>query len=118
MQADTLDFLYFVPVPVTNRDVVINEFMADPSPPNSLPNAEFIELYNASNKVFDLNGWTLGDGSSVSALSNFILKPNEYIIICRQSDENLFSVYGNTQGQASFSTLVNGGDKITLFEPS
>ncbi len=118
MQADTLDFLYFVPVPVTNRDVVINEFMADPSPPNSLPNAEFIELYNASNKVFDLNGWTLGDGSSVSALSNFILKPNEYIIICRQSDENLFSVYGNTQGQASFSTLVNGGDKITLFDPS
>ena len=75
-------------------------------------------MYNASNKVFDLNGWTLGEGSSASTLSTFILKPNEYLIICKQSDENLFSAFGKTQGQLTFSTLVNGGDKITLSDPS
>jgi hypothetical protein len=118
IQNDTLGFLYFIPVAAMFRDLVINEFMADPSPPKLLPNAEFIEIYNASNKVFDLTNWTLGDGSSSATLTNYILKPNDYLIVCKQSDEALFSSFGDVQGQVVFPSLNNSGDKIVLTDPN
>ena len=36
----------------------------DPSPSVGLPDEEFIEVYNKSNKIFNLDGWLIGDASS------------------------------------------------------
>jgi hypothetical protein len=64
MVLDSAAFLYLpIGTPVFH-EVVINEIMADPSPVVGLPNTEFIELYNRSAQNFNLNGWTLTDGSS------------------------------------------------------
>lgn len=114
IQKDTLDFLYFIPVPAIRRDIVINEFMADPSPPNSLPNVEFIELYNASDKPFDLNNWTLGDASSSVVLTNYLLKPGEYVIVCTQANETLFSPFGDVLSLSNLPSLNNSEDEIHL----
>ena len=63
-------------------DVLINEFMADPSPArDSLPNVEYIELYNRSNNVVQLKNWKLINGSEITVLSDFILKPNSFITL-------------------------------------
>ncbi|MFT6945665.1 MAG: hypothetical protein ACJARP_000070 [Vicingaceae bacterium] len=114
MLTSALTFTYFVPATAVYRDIVINELYPDFSPSSGLPDAEFLELFNASNKVFDLNNWLVSDGTSSSTLSNHILRPREYLIICPQASAADFLSYGTVQGQTSFPTLNNTGDNITL----
>ena len=77
---------YFVADIPQYRDVVINEFMADPSPPSSLPDAEFIELWNYSNNYFDLKNWLVGDNTTLVKLPQYNLAPYEFVIICSKAD--------------------------------
>ena len=114
MVTDTLSFFYFESVPAAYRDLVINEFYPDPSPSNGLPGGEFVEIYNASNKVFDLNGWEIADGSSSRILPSHIIQPQEYVIICNSSDATAFQVYGTVVSVSSLPALNNGGDAIRL----
>ena len=107
-------FFYFIPTPAEKRDVVINELYPDFTPSNGLPESEFIELFNASNKIFDLNGWVLSDGTSNATLANHILRPSEYLIICPPTAALDYSNFGATQDLISFPTLNNTGDNITL----
>jgi hypothetical protein len=107
-------FFYFIPVPSAYRDVVINELYPDFAPTNGLPESEFVELFNASIKVFDLNGWVLSDGTSNATLGNHILRPGEYLIVCPSTAAIDFLSYGAVQGVTSFPTLNNTGDNITL----
>ncbi len=110
----TQNFTYFVPVPANFRDIVINELYPDFTPTNGLPEAEFVELFNASNKVFDLNGWVISDGTSNGVLGSHIFRPGDAIILCNQAAVVNFQPFGTTQGLNSFPTLNNTGDAITL----
>ncbi|MFT7084567.1 MAG: hypothetical protein ACJAV5_000273, partial [Vicingaceae bacterium] len=114
MQTSTQNFTYFVPVPADSRDIVINELYPDFTPSNGLPEAEFVELFNASDKIFDMNGWVISDGTTNSTLSNHLLRPSEYLIICPSASTSDFLSYGTVQGLASFPTLNNTDDNITL----
>jgi Lamin Tail Domain/CHU_C Type IX secretion signal domain/Bacterial Ig-like domain len=96
------------------HDVLINEIMADPSPVVGLPNTEFVELYNRSSSNFDLNGWTLTDGSSTASIGNYILPAGGYLIICSNADTALFTPFGPRIGVASFPSLNNAGDNLLL----
>jgi hypothetical protein len=110
----TKDFFYFQAMPATEKDVIINEIFPDPSPIVGLPGFEFIELYNRSNKAFDLSGWTITDGSSIGTLTTFILQPNEYVILSPTAAVAEFSLVGNTLGVANFPSLNNDGDALVL----
>ena len=57
--------------------------MADPAPPNGLPNAEFIELYNRTkDKTFDLKGYKIYNGATPNIIDvSFKLKPEHYVLI-------------------------------------
>ena len=67
---------------VAPYDILINEFMADPAPPVGLPNVEFIELFNRSNKTIQLKDFKIVNGMSVSTvLRDFMLKPAGYVVI-------------------------------------
>ena len=80
------DFVYFIPVAASFKDIVINEIFADPTPQIGLPAGEFIEIYNASNNVFDIDGWYISDGSSNKSLGSHILIPGEHLILCAEDD--------------------------------
>tara|TARA_R110002072_G_scaffold213807_1_gene371013 strand:+ start:557 stop:3178 length:2622 start_codon:yes stop_codon:yes gene_type:complete len=110
----TQNFTFFIPATADLRDIVINELYPDFSSTNGLPDGEFVELYNASNKLFDLADFTLSDPSSTTQLKSEIFRPNDYIIICSESMVNDFAPYGKVMGVASFPTLNNGGDIIQL----
>jgi hypothetical protein len=108
------NFTYIAPVTAAYRDVLISEIFADPSPVISLPDAEFVELFNASNKTFDLAGWTISDGTTTAAIPSHAFTPGEYVILCLNADTADFSVFGTVAGLSSFPSLNNAGDNMEL----
>ncbi|MEM6360266.1 MAG: lamin tail domain-containing protein, partial [Bacteroidota bacterium] len=105
---------YFQQPELEPRDIIISEILADPDPPNDLPTGEFVEIFNRSNKVFNLNGWRLSDLSSSSVLGEVYIFPNEYWIICSEENIDEYITSGKTMGLKDLPTLNNGGDVIAL----
>lgn len=102
--------------PPQKYEIIINEIFADPAPQVGLPNAEFVEIRNRSDRALNLNGWRLNEGSStVSLLPAFVLLPDSYLIICPLANVGDFMMYGNVFGMSSFA-LTNGGEMLTLLD--
>lgn len=111
-------FFYFVEQPAENKDIIISEIMAAPKADNTLPNAEYIELFNRSSKTFDLENWTLSDPSSTGTLSSYFLQPGAYLILTSTNSASAFSTYGEVLGISNFPTLNNDGDQLVLHAAS
>ncbi len=110
--ANSVDnFFYFVPDVALPFDVLITEFMADYSPSQGLPEIEYIELYNNSNKTFDLANWTISDASTSVTLGSYVLAPNQYVILADTTSSGFgqFNIL-----QTSIPSLNNSGDDIIL----
>ena len=112
--AQSVSFLYLVPDQPGLRDVIFNEFLPDPTPSQGLPEEEFIELYNRSNKVIDLDGWTFSDSSGTVTLPAHVLLPGEYVLIVASADVALFAPFGAVITPGSLPALNNGGDDMVL----
>ena len=111
--ANTSSFSFSL-APASLYSLVINEIMADPSPlVSTLPEAEYIELYNKNNFSINLYGYTLLNGSSSSMLGCATIAPNDYLIICNANDVDAFANYGKTLGNFGFS-ISNSGQQIQL----
>lgn len=109
-------FLYYNAINPQPGDIIITEIYADFSPPNGLPAAEYIEIYNASANIYNLHNWTFTDASSVAGnLNPYFLFPGDYLVICKNTTLSLFSAIPNTMGIGPFATLNNGGDNLQLF---
>ena len=114
------DNIYFgneIPPAVINtpnvRSVVINEIYADPTPSNGLADAEYIELFNADSVPFELSGWKLVNSTSEKTLPNFLLNPQQHVIICDAINASLFP---NSIGIPALTALTNSGDSLTLLD--
>ncbi|MCT4579914.1 MAG: lamin tail domain-containing protein [Flavobacteriales bacterium] len=114
MNASQHDFLYFVAVTASYKDLVINEIFADPSPQYGLPSGEFIEIYNASSHIFNLSNWTIGDASSDEQLGNYTLLPNEYVIIADDAYSFEYSIFPNSIIVSSLPSYNNSTDDVVL----
>ena len=115
----SLDVLYVVPETPLPGEVVINEIMADPSPPVGLPDAEFIELLNTTtNKTFDLAGWQYSDGGSTFTLPATLLAPGGHIILTSAASVPLFTAFGTVIAPSGSLSLTNTGDPVVLADPS
>lgn len=110
----TEPFIYVIPSPAGFRDVVINEFMCDPTPFVGLADAEFVELFNTSNNYIDLSGWKLGDASSFGTVGTHIIGPGEYALLVSTTNSTLFAFYPNVVEVTSFPSLNNSSDDIIL----
>jgi hypothetical protein len=95
------------------QDLIITEIMADPTPTHGLPEKEYLELYNRSDKAINLNRIRLQIGTSVQTFGNFTIQPKEYIILCEKADEVTFSKYGKVLVINAF-TLNNTGSTVLL----
>ncbi len=113
---DSANFLFAQGEIADPFDIIINEFMADPTPQVGLPDAEFVEIYNRSNKVIDLDGYGLASGGSPQVLPAYLLLPGEYVVVTDDGNLSGFSALGvtNIVVVGSFAALTNGGDVITL----
>jgi len=112
---ETTDVLYFVPDEALPGEVVINEIFADPTPIIGLPEAEFIEVFNAtSNKTFDLADWTIGDGSSTGTFPSIPLTPGAFAILTDDTSAPQYAGFGTVVSIGSFPSLNNDGDPLEL----
>ncbi len=108
-------FLPFFVTAQNRYDVVIDEIMADQTPPVSLPSNEWIELKNVSPNPINLLNWRIGDLTGQSGpMPNFILQPDSFVIICTGSAVAAMQVYGRVISVTSFPSLDNDGDLIYL----
>ncbi len=112
----TSNFSFYTP---KLYDIVIDEIMADPSPPVALPNNEWIELKNTTAFPINLLGWRIGDITGQSgAMPAFVLQPDSFVIVCTGSAVAAMMAYGNVIAVTSFPSLDNGGDQLSLYDAS
>ncbi|QSE98281.1 lamin tail domain-containing protein [Fulvivirga lutea] len=114
INTEIVDFIYVIPDIAELRDVIINEIFADPDPVVGLPAAEFVEIYNRSDKTFDLANWTFSDATSSAILPTYNLLPDGYVILTSNANADLFTSYGDVISMSNLSTLNNPGDQLTL----
>ena len=114
MATQNIPFTYYETEPATFRDIIFNELLPDPSPVVGLPEQEFVELYNRSDKFIDLGGMKFIDPSATATLPSHVLSPGEHIILCRIQDVGLFSPFGTVMGLSPWPTLNNASDSLWL----
>lgn len=114
------DFVYIKTEAAAEFDVLINEFMADPSPSVGLPEVEWIELFNRSNKWIDLKTLTISDGSgSPQALPSYLLAPDSFVVLCTPAGAPLLTPFSTrVLGVSGLPSLNNTGDLLILGDAS
>ncbi|TAH29670.1 MAG: hypothetical protein EAZ06_05855 [Cytophagales bacterium] len=101
------------------HELIIAEVMIDPrgnaQPLNPLPDREYIEVYNRTAKILNLKNCKLiDDGTAYLIESETLLYPQEYALLVKNTDVNLFQSFGKVIGFTSFPSLVNSADTLLL----
>ncbi|WP_424962974.1 lamin tail domain-containing protein [Ekhidna sp.] len=108
-------FEYLVFEEATELDIVINEFMAAPSEESGLPNEEYVEIFNRSEKFINLENWTVSDAAGPSSgFPSATLRPDEFLILTSSGNGALFTGFGEVLEISSFPALNNSGDDIII----
>lgn len=97
-----------------NYPVFINEILADPSPQAGLPEVEFVELFNPTEKTVNLKGMYYGDESVLHKFSYGEIAPRSYLILCPEKDLSIFTSFGNVIGLPVWPSLANENDVLFL----
>ncbi|MES2628181.1 MAG: lamin tail domain-containing protein [Bacteroidota bacterium] len=103
------DFPGKSPVP---GDLVFSEIMADPSPSKGLPEVEYIELVNRSDRELDLYGCRL---NNIGFAAHFTVRPGQYFLV---TDSAAVTRFGDSIAicplKLGASFLTNTGKLLTL----
>ncbi len=98
-------------------EIRINEVMADESPSVGMPLTEYVELFNTTNKTFNLAGYKICNDNSCGTIQTSTLEPNGYLLITPTSGLSLFTGI-NAINATSFPGLKNAGDEVILMNPT
>jgi len=93
------------------HEIRITEIMADPEPSAGLPEVEYLEIYNATDQLLDLNACTLSDATSTTQLSGYIL-PKSYRVLCTSSNAHHFGE--SALPVSGFPSLNNTGEPLVI----
>ena len=98
-------------------DVVIDEILADPSPPVLLPETEYLEVTNTTNKNISLFGWQIMVNSRRAILPKKEIGSGEYRILLDAISAPDFQNQNDIViGIEGFPTLSNEGADIVLLD--
>jgi len=95
--------------------LVITEIHYHPTAYQGGNNGEFIELFNNSNSVIDLSGYTFKNAMRFTFPDETSIQPGEYILVAYNADS-----FKNKPGQVYQwfdGKLSNNGEKIILTNP-
>ncbi|MEQ8531470.1 MAG: lamin tail domain-containing protein, partial [Imperialibacter sp.] len=96
-------------------ELIISEVMPDPDPTQGLPEAEYIEIFNATSEWVSYNGVRLIVGEKQAAFPKGAIAPNSFLILCSSGNQPRLKEFGATLVITSIPSLKNDGDKISLF---
>jgi hypothetical protein len=116
------NFIYYVPERPLPSDVVINEVLFHPETGGS----EFVEIYNASQKVLDLKNIFLYDATASNPLytisSGRVFLPGDYVAITKNVSDvsNRYTIEnpGSLIQVASMPSYLDAGDGVTIVNDS
>ena len=91
-------------------DVIFSEIMANPGGSNP----EYVELYNASNKSFNLKNCLYYYGDKSYKLPEGTINPGDYFVLTKTTVTNSFPTGVKVFGVSSFPTMANTG-KLLMF---
>ncbi len=94
-------------------DIIINELMPDPDPPQLLPNYEYIELHNPTALPFVCQNFTITVGTNVRIIPDFIIYPDSFVVLTSTTGAPLFTGI-SVIAVTSFPSLTNTGNTVTL----
>lgn len=98
---------------IEKGNIIVTEFMANPT---GLPDAlaEYVEIYNASDKTINLTGYRIETSQSSEIIMDAEVEPEEYKILCASQDP---AGNGGIEGCLSIEKLpaiTNSGGSITI----
>ena len=110
-EPDTLTFTYYSISEVEKMNVVINEIMYRPKDAQS---AEFVELFNRSDKNFDLSGWVFQDAGNndVELPAGTFLPKGGYLVLADRED--FAAGLDNAVYLPGFPSLNDSGDGVII----
>ena len=121
LNVDTNDAFtaYFFGTPDTNR-ITFNEINYSSS--STLDAGDWVELYNYGTVDVDISGWLFKDSNDANVFTipdNTILKKDEYLVLCRDTNKFIAAFPGvnNVLGSFSFG-LSSNGENLRLFDES
>lgn len=114
MNPATTPFRYIKIEIADPNEILINEIYADLNPTVNLPEGKYIELYNRSNRFFNLQNYQLADAALTTSLPNYLLEPNTYVILCEEADVLAYTAFGPTLGLENFPSPNVTGDNMRL----
>ena len=94
--------------------VVFSEIMANPNGAASLPEVEYIEICNRSDKAVSLNGYKYYYNLKGYALPDIVINAGEFIAFCNAGKISQFDEDINIYPVTSFPVLNNTGKLIHL----
>ncbi len=99
------------------QDLLVTEIMVDPTPVVGLPNAEYVELFNASDRDIPLNSIAIASGGRAVQLdtASGVLAAGEYVILTKPAPAEAFRTAGLPVLTTALPGLTNTNDQITLY---
>ena len=111
---EPFDIKFGMGAPPKYNELIISEIMAKPIEDASLPNIEYIELYNPTDKVISLENVGLSDATSETFLPSYLIRPQQFIIVTANRGKESFASFGEVISVANWPSLNNLSDIITL----
>lgn len=117
LSSQSFPFLYIAPPKLNFKELVLNETMTAPRSGNTLPNVEYVEIFNPGERAVYLGGFQLANSKRKTTLPSFLLEPGKYLILTPRTAASQFVNYGPVLGLANWPTLLNSGDQVKILDP-
>lgn len=113
-RADTNTFTYYIFKEAEYGDLVMDEIYPVPLPNTTLPNFEWVEIYNRSDKAIKTTGYTFSDATGTYAVPETVILPDAFVLFSNVAGAAALKPYGTVVPFTSFPSLNNDGDDLKI----
>ena len=96
-------------------EIIVTEIMAKPNPSVQLPEVEWVEIYNTTDRTLTLEGCKISTFAKTGTFNDYILEPNDYAVLCSYNSALELTAFTHKICIVeSMPALTNNGNLLTL----